>query len=491
MANKSRHLPAKPRVNGHRAAPQNLKRENDSLRKTVAALIERVEHELNARHQGFAIFEAAVRLEKTVRARTKKLERLNRQLTRELAARQAMEVALTAAKQQADHANQVKSRFLAAASHDLRQPLSSALLFLESLQDESLTPSNGELIGKAKIALSSLNDLLATLLDITKLEVGIEPRIGTFKIAEVLAPMVSEYSKVAAAAGLELRYVTSSATVRSDPRLLQSVLRNYISNAIRYTHHGRVIIGCRRRHAALEIIVQDTGIGISSDQLEKIFEAYHQIAADAASSRREMGMGLGLSIVDRIVRILGLERRVRSNPGCGSRFSVLVPYGRDVTRARSVDGVSAGRDLLSGRIVVVIDDNREVLESLSALLRKWGCVTVGGRSATDALNALVSLQLTPDLVISDYHLSGETGAEAIARIRQAVCAAAPAFLITSDPDPMLRSRLKVAGIPVLTKPLNFAKLRALMDRTLCAAPAHDMQGSALTPRHRATDAVRH
>lgn len=196
---------------------RTLQNENVRLRKTVDALISRVEQGLNERQDGFAIFEAAVRLEETVHVRTQQLETLNQRLTSELAMRQEIEVALKTAKQQADHANQVKSRFLAAASHDLRQPLSSAFLFLESLDEQNLDPANRAFVRKAKIALSSLNDLLRSLLDITKLEVGgIEPRICSFRAEDLLAKIVAEYSQVALTAGLSLRHVTSSAVIRSD-----------------------------------------------------------------------------------------------------------------------------------------------------------------------------------------------------------------------------------------------------------------------------------
>lgn len=443
---------------------RTLQNENVRLRKTVDALISRVEQGLNERQDGFAIFEAAVRLEETVHVRTQQLETLNQRLTSELAMRQEIEVALKTAKQQADHANQVKSRFLAAASHDLRQPLSSAFLFLESLDEQNLDPANRAFVRKAKIALSSLNDLLRSLLDITKLEVGgIEPRICSFRAEDLLAKIVAEYSQVALTAGLSLRHVTSSAVIRSDPRLLESVLRNYVSNAIRYAPSGRVLIGCRRRPHALEIAVYDTGIGIPDVELEKIFQAYHQSVG--AGQRRETGMGLGLSIVQRIVDLLGLERRVRSTVGQGSMFSVLVPYGSRPIRSAAYVEDFVNRPSLGGKIIVVIDDNRGVLDGMAALLKKWQCVAVPARTATEALVQLISRDLLPNLIISDYHLGdGMKGDDAIREIRREFTCMPPAFVMTSDPDPALRQRLRQANLGVLTKPLNVAKLRALIDQ---------------------------
>lgn len=454
-----------------------LQRENASLRKTVAALTSRVEHGLNEQHDSFAIFEAAVRLEETVRQRTEQLESLNRRLTAELLARQEIEAALKAAKRQAEHANQVKSRFLAAASHDLRQPLSSAMLFLESLDEQGLDPSNRGAVCKAKIALSSLNDLLRSLLDLTKLEAGgIEPNICSFRIEDLLEKIVAEYRHVAANAGLELRHVASSAIVRSDPRLLESVLRNYVSNSIRYAPAGKVMIGCRRRAQGLEIAVYDTGVGIPKDEIEKIFQAYHQ-SESTIGRGRETGMGLGLSIVQHIVALLGLEKKVHSSVGRGSMFSVVVPYGRRVTRGTMQPEEFVNRPKLGGTIVVVIDDNREVLEGMTALLSKWRCVPVPARSGTEAVVQLISRDLTPDLVISDYHLAdGNKGDQAIEEIRKEFTFVLPAFVITSDPDPTLRNRLRQASLGVLTKPLNLAKLRALIDQKLISkrhARGHD------------------
>jgi signal transduction histidine kinase/FixJ family two-component response regulator len=454
------------------AQARALRRENRSLKKTVDALISRVEQELSDRKHGFAIFETAVQLEETVGLRTKQLEELNKQLTHELALRQAIEAALKTAKLEADHANQVKSRFLAAASHDLRQPLSSAFLFLESLNDQELSPGNLVLVRKAKIALSSLNDLLRSLLDITKLEIGgIEPRICDFRINDVLLRISSEYTHVAVGGGLEFRCVSSSAIVRSDPRLLESVLRNFVSNAIRYTPSGKVLVGCRRRMDGLEIAVCDTGIGIPQSELENIFQAYQQ--CESASGRRaEAGMGLGLSIVQRIVTLLGIERRVRSEPGRGSVFSAIVPYGRRSLRSSSATEEFVNRKSLGGKVIVVVDDSRDVLDGMTSLLRKWDCVAVPARTAEEAVARLMSNELVPDLIIADYHLGdAKKGDQAIRDISREFKHVGPAFVITSNPDPALRRHLKRSGLAVLTKPLNLAKLRAMIEQKLSETDA--------------------
>jgi two-component system, sensor histidine kinase len=458
----------------HAARTRALRRENASLRKTVDALISRVEHQLSERTDSFAIFQTAVQLEETVSLRTKQLEGLNKQLTHELTLRQEFEVALKAAKLEAERANQMKSRFLAAASHDLRQPLSSAFLFLESLDDQELSSSNLAYVRKAKLALNSLNDLFRSLLDITRLEVGgIVPRICSFRVNDVMAKIFSEYANIAAHAGLEFAYVPSSAVVRSDPSLLESVVRNFVSNAIRYTPAGKVLVGCRRRKKGLEITVCDTGVGVPQSELEKIFDAYHQCEPAANHRNAETGIGLGLSIVERIVTLLGLQRRVRSVQSLGSVFSVTVPYGRRPVRTRSTPEEIVKRTSLGGKVIVIIDDSRDVLDGMASLLRKWDCVAVPARTAVEVLAQLTSSGLVPDLIIADYHLrNGRKGDQAIRDIwREFERVHPPAFVITSDPDPTLRHRLKRSGLGVLTKPLNLAKLRAMIDQKLEGADA--------------------
>ena len=226
--------------------------------------MERVERAVDDQGSAFSWFQAAATLEETVRQRTQEYEQLNQRLKRELGSRREIELALKQAKAQAELANQSKTRFLAAASHDLRQPLSSALLFLESVETASLGGRDRDYVHKAQVALASVSNLLGTLLDVARLDSGsIEPHYAHFPAAAVLDRIVPEFEGVARAAGLELGYVPSRAWVRSDMYLLETVLRNLISNAIRYTPRGRVLVGCRRRRDGLEIRVHDTGIGIA------------------------------------------------------------------------------------------------------------------------------------------------------------------------------------------------------------------------------------
>ena len=318
---------ARPRVKPKTAEARlkSLSAENRALQKTVSALMDRVEKAVDSQGGAFSWFQAAASLEETIRQRTEQYEQLNLRLKGELESRREIELALKHAKEAADLANQTKTRFLAAASHDLRQPLSSALLFLESIGESALSGLDLDYLNKARVALASLSNLLDTLLDVARLDSGgIEPQFADFPVSAVLDRIVPEFEGVARAAGLTLRFVRSGAWVRTDMHLLETVLRNLISNAIRYTPRGRLLVGCRRRREGLLISIHDTGIGIEAAHLEAIFSAYYQVPAGGRA--RTAGIGLGLSIVQRISTLLDLGREVRSIPGRGSMFAVLVPY---------------------------------------------------------------------------------------------------------------------------------------------------------------------
>lgn len=444
-----------------------LKERNRALRKTVRALMARVEREVDAQGTSFSWFQAAAKLEEAIRQRTEQYEILNARLSRELDSRREIELALKNAKQQAELANQSKTRFLAAASHDLRQPLNSAVLFLESIDDEALSAADRDLVHRSRVALASLNNLLGTLLDVARLDSGgIEPQVADFPVSTLLDRLGPEFRAVARAAGIELRVIESRAWVNADLRLLETVLRNFISNAIRYTPRGRVLVGCRRRCDGLMICVYDTGVGIEREHLDAIFDPYYQVPNGAR--RDGVGIGLGLSIVSRICQMLSLKRIVRSRPGKGSLFAVIVPYGMTLVQSRENSSAAGeSRDAPGSRplTVVVIDDSADALHGMSALLEKWGCRPVTAATATDAVVQLISADLEPDLVVSDYHLAGGLkGDAAIAQVRQEFDRSPVSLIMTSDPDPALRERLRTEGFRVFDKPLNVAKLRALIER---------------------------
>jgi signal transduction histidine kinase len=445
------------------AALKRLKVENRALKKSVQALMIRVEKSVDQQGSAFSWFQAAASLEETVRQRTDEFEQLNQRLKAELKSRREIELALKQAKESADSANETKSRFLAAASHDLRQPLSSALLFLESIREAALNGHDLEYFHKARVALASLSNLLDTLLDVARLDDGrIEPQYSVFPVNALLGQLVPEFDAVARSAGLELSYVPSNAWVRSDMHLLETVLRNLISNAIRYTPRGRVLIGCRRRRAGLLIGVYDTGIGIAKEHLEAIFSAYYQVPGGGRP--RLGGIGLGLSIVERITSLLNLERVVRSTPRRGSLFGVEVPYGK-ARRSRARVTANQGSSTAHSLAIAVIDDDAGVRQGLAATLAKWGHRPIAAASATDAVVQFIGADLAPDFIISDYHLAGNAkGDEAIEEVRREFDRAPPAAIMTSDPDIHLHATARAKGLELLGKPLSLPALRALLAR---------------------------
>ena len=437
--------------------------ENRALQKTVKALMERVEKAVDSQGGAFSWFQAAASLEETIRHRTEQYEQLNLRLKGELESRREIELALKHAKEAADLANQTKTRFLAAASHDLRQPLSSALLFLESIGEAALTGLDLDYLNKARVALASLSNLLDTLLDVARLDSGgIEPQFADFPVSALLDRIVPEFEGVARAAGLTLRFVHSGAWVRTDVHLLETVLRNLISNAIRYTPRGRLLVGCRRRREGLLISVHDTGIGFEAAHLEAIFSAYYQVPGGGRA--RTAGIGLGLSIVQRISTLLDLGREVRSVPGRGSMFAVLVPYSPS-RRRQEAKRSAAGPLRVHSLAIAVIDDDPGVRLGLAATLVKWGHRPIAAASATEAVVQFIGADLSPDFIISDYHLAGSVkGDAAIEEVRREFDRAPPAAIMTSDPDPRLQAVARERGLTLLAKPLSLPELRVLLER---------------------------
>jgi two-component system, sensor histidine kinase len=448
------------------AAPgaADTRSDNRALQKTVRALMERVEKAVDEQGSAFSWFQAAASLEEAIRLRTEQYEQLNVRLKGELESRREIELALKQAKFAADSANETKTRFLAAASHDLRQPLNSALLFLESINEAPLQGLDLDYLHKARVALASLSNLLDTLLDVARLDSGgIEPQYIDFPVGAVLDRIVPEFAGVARSAGLRLDFVSSSAWVRSDLHLLETVLRNLISNAIRYTPRGRVLVGCRRRRDGLLIAVHDTGVGIAAEHLEAIFTAYYQVPARA----RTTGIGLGLSIVERISTLLSVQRNVRSTPGRGSMFGVLVPYGRERRQARLPLSPVAGAADASSLAIAVIDDDPGMRAGLAATLAKWGHRPITAATATDAVVQFIGADLSPDFIISDYHLAGTAkGDAAIEEVRREFDRVPAAALMTGDPDPCLHAAAVKQGYAVLTKPINLTALRSVLKRVV-------------------------
>jgi signal transduction histidine kinase/CheY-like chemotaxis protein len=366
--------------------------------------------------------------------------------------------------QQLHEANLSKSRFLAAASHDLRQPLHALNLFAAQLRSEKDPAERERLAARVDTAITNMNELFNALLDISKLDAGaMRPNLSDFPVSQVLNRIGATFAPPARDKGLRLRLVPSSAWTRSDPILLEQILLNLVSNALRYTASGGIVVGCRRLNDALRIDVCDSGIGIAADQQRSIFSEFYQVKAPEGS---KVGLGLGLAIVDRIAVVLDHQVDVASTLGKGSRFSVLVPrVPARAVRASNPDLVTAPLDRLRGKLIVVIDDDALALEGTSGLLKSWGCRVITGQSDREALTKLNGN--APDLIISDYHLQeARSGIDAIGELRHAFGREIPAFLISGD---ITQERLREthgSTHHLLHKPVNPVNLRAIMSRLL-------------------------
>jgi signal transduction histidine kinase/DNA-binding NarL/FixJ family response regulator len=369
--------------------------------------------------------------------------------------------------QQLELANLAKSRFLAAASHDLRQPLHALNLFLDQLRHERNQAERNQLLARIDTAVASMNELFNALLDISRLDAGVlAPSISDFPLDGLLKRIETTFMTAARDKGLRLRIVSSRAWVRSDFILLERILLNLVSNAVRYTERGGIVVGCRLRDDRLRIDVCDSGIGIPEDQRRNIFGEFYQLGG--GNSGGSSGLGLGLAIVDRLCGLLDHPIELNSRVGSGSRFSLSIPSAP--ARAAAAAAPDMPQALLAsepGKLVIVIDDNESVRDSTRGVLQRWGCVVVTADSEDAALVRLAELGKRPDLIISDYRLAhGKTGFELIDRMRRACGAQIPAFLISGDTTPERLREAHDSGYYLLLKPVMPITLRSVVTQLL-------------------------
>lgn len=373
-------------------------------------------------------------------------------------------------------ANEAKSRFLAMASHDLRQPLHALGLFVAQLRTPLKSGERAKTIERVDAAVAEMSELFNALLDISKLDAGVlVPNLTEFPIERLLRRLETTFAQAAGEKGLRLRVVPSAAWVRSDAILLERILLNLVSNAVRYTSEGGVLVGCRQRGETLRIEIWDSGPGIPEDQRQNIFGEFYQLAGSQRDSQG--GLGLGLAIVDRLRRLLGHSIELSSIVDKGSRFTITVP---SATARKLVEPVSFPPlviDRMQGKLVVVIDDDALVLEGTGGLLRSWGCRVVTAASHDAALGEIIGCGQRPDVIISDYHLSdGKTGIDVIERVRAAFGMPIPAFLISGDVTSEPLRHARTSGYHLLHKPLAPMALRAMLNRhlTISAEPESDV-----------------
>ncbi|WOE81836.1 NahK/ErcS family hybrid sensor histidine kinase/response regulator [Pseudomonas protegens] len=404
-------------------------------------------------------------LEQRVAARTDELLEANRNLQQQIARRERIECDLRDARDAAEAANRSKDKYLAAASHDLLQPLNAARLLISTLRERRLPAAEQLLVERTHQALEGAEDLLTDLLDISKLDqAAVKPDLAVYRLDEMLAPLVSEFQSVAEAAGLELRVRFGDFALFTDLRLMTRILRNFLSNACRYTERGSILLAARRRGDQLRLEVWDTGRGIAADRLESIFLEFNQLDVGRAADRK--GVGLGLAIVERIAKILGYRVQVESRPGRGSRFSIEVPLAARVPLPISLQAPQPGTgNPLPGRRLLVLDNELSILESMAALLGQWGCEVL---TATDQAAALAVLQgRAPELILADFHLDhGVTGCEVVQQLREHFQQPLPAVIITADRSDQCRRALQQLGAPLLNKPVKPGKLRAVLSQLL-------------------------
>jgi signal transduction histidine kinase len=433
------------------------------LRKINRVLMDRVERDMDA-HGGnaYGLFRTAITLETQISERTSELTKLTHQLKHEVAQRRQAEKALLAAKAQAEQANLGKTKFLAAASHDLSHPLNAARLFLGALCDEIATDRAHELLGRIDAALDTVDELLSALLDISKLDAGAWPvSLTNVQVGPMLERLADAYRPQAHAAGLDLRLVPTHAHVRTDRHLFERVLHNLISNAIRYTAEGRILIGCRHRGDRAVVQVWDSGIGIPEQMREEIFREFQRLGN--APRRDFKGLGLGLAIVDRIARLLDLDVTVTSEVGRGSCFSVSLARCAQIATPEAAENPAPPLPGLTGKCVVVIDNDQAALDATRAVLDGWGCRFVGATSCADALMQLSATKSNPDLIMADYYLDDDLrGTDAIESLRAHYGQNLPAMVVSGDRSFDLKNALKAAGFAFLPKPASPARLRAMM-----------------------------
>ncbi|MEA3412649.1 MAG: hybrid sensor histidine kinase/response regulator [Pseudomonadota bacterium] len=385
---------------------------------------------------------------------------------------------------QLEQANQAKSRFLAAASHDLRQPMHALGLFIDQLTNEVTEPGARKLVSQAVSSVDALRELLDALLDISKVEAGaMTPHPREVSVESLLLPMRHHFASTAKAKGISFRVAPSRMAVRTDPIMMERILINLVSNAVRHTDLGGVLVGCRRRGSHARFEVWDTGIGISPEHLDDIFRDFYQLQDSRADRGR--GLGLGLAIVDRFARLLDHRIEVRSVEGKGSVFTIEAPAAADIRLTHDADAEAPGHRLEGARVLVV-DDDELVREAMQGLLSSWGCDVVVLGSAGQALAFLDADTRAPDVLLFDYHLNEQkSGLDLAFDVRERLGRHIPAAIITGDPAPVIQHQVLKCGCPLLRKPVRPAKLRALLYHLLSHPVNPDCARAPLDPRDRA------
>lgn len=433
----------------------SLEREIAKLRKINAALMSRVERSTDQQLNAFSLFETAISLDQQVRNRTQQLKQALQSLEK-------TNGSLSQAKLQAEAASSLKSSVLISVTHDLLQPLNAARLTLSALEETIASPKGLVLTEQIDRSLATLEDLLRTLLDISRLDAGVlKPEFRPVAISTLFEVLRQEFTPVAAKRHLALKIRPCTETVLSDPMMLRRILQNLLANALRYTQRGSVLMGCRLKGDNVCIEVHDTGPGIPEAQREGIFMEFQRGETSVGDNA---GIGLGLSIVRRFATELGHEIHLKSHLGRGSMFGVTVP------RSTAPEEVASGRAPvlpafggMDGAKILLIENDLASAEGLANLLEKWGCDVAIAKSAADARDSIRALDEIPDVIVADLHLdNGETGIEAVEQIRSEIKTRVPAIIVTADYSPKAASDAASFGHELLKKPIKPAEMRSLL-----------------------------
>jgi len=447
---------------GVETQPELLRR-IEKLSKINAVLMDRVERSMDRQGNAFSLFQTAITLEAQIRSRTEELTHVLRSLER-------TNGQLSAAKEEADNANLSKTRFLAAASHDLLQPVISAKLSISMLSDLQQGQEGKRLARQVECSLQTIEDLIKTLLDISKLDAGVvTPEIRCFPLDDLLAGLHATFESMTPANGFKLKVRPCGLVVESDPALLQRVLLNLVSNAIHYTEQGGVLIGVRRRRKVCYLDVVDTGLGIPECEQRRIFDEFYRGSASSKGNRA--GLGLGLSIVMRITQALGHELTLKSSPVSGSRFRIALPVVGKVTEQREQAPYLALPQALSGIVVLIVENDPPAAKAMQKLFQQWGCQTQLASGLSEVSEHLLRGERLPDIVVADYHLDeNDVGVAAIALVRK-IDPSVPALVVTADHSKETVSNVRAANAVLLQKPVSPGQLRTTVSNLLAARDA--------------------
>ena len=436
----------------------------ERLKKINAALVSRVERSMDQQGNAFSLFQTAISLENRVRMRTEELHATLRHL-------EQSNIDLSAAKENAEQANLSKTRFLAAASHDVLQPLNAAHLSVSALAEVQTSEEGRKLILQVERSLQTMEDLLRTLLDISRLDAGVvQPEVVDVSLETLFSSLRSDFQPVAEIKGLGLRFRPVNIAVRSDRTLLRRILQNILSNALRYTRTGGVLVGTRQRGGIIRIDVADTGCGIPDEQREAVFEEFSRGKAPPGAELAGGGLGLGLAIVRRMAGALGHPVTFSSRVGRGTIFHVDVPLAFNAVVEPPPTPAEAERAPgygLFGTRVLLVENDIDVLNAMASLLERWRCDVRTATSTGETLETLGDTDWVPDIIIADQHLdNGDLGILTVAEARNYLGRDVPALIVTADPSQAVIAAARAAGIELMRKPLKPAQLRALLAHLL-------------------------